>query len=155
LRKVLKNEELEILRLMLDFLLDEEIKIIKKIKEEVDKIGGSYFGLLNGEYPIHVLSQEPIKGIESEEEVYAEIRIREAKYVELTFRDNKLYFELPEVIAELFEKIWENKKKVADLKQRYISFITLTGFINNIRRSLIIKLDEKWLRNYLKRLKTR
>jgi len=145
LRKFLKNEYLEILRLMVNFLFKEGIEIMKKIKKEVDKIGGSYFGLLNGEYPIHILSQKPIRGIESEEEVYAEIRIREAKYVELTFRNNKLYFELPELIAELSEKIWENK----------ISFIALTGFINNIRRSLIIKLDEKWLRDYLEKLKNK
>lgn len=135
-----------------DFLSSEGQQIINEIKEELSTIGGSYFGLLNGEYPIHLVSKIPLSQIR-EDEILARIHIQEAKYVSLQFNNNILYFELPESIVEIFSKIWGDKIRIAKTKREYMSYITLTGKIDNIRRNLIIKLDTEWLENYLRRIK--
>lgn len=135
-----------------DFLSSEGQQIINEIKEELSTIGGSYFGLLNGEYPIHLVSKIPLSQIR-EDEIRARIHIQEAKYVSLQFNNNILYFELPESIGAIFSKIWGDKIRIAKTKREYISYITLTGKIDDIRRNLIIKLDTEWLENYLRRIK--
>lgn len=135
-----------------DFLSSEGQQIIKEIKEELSTIGGSYFGLLNGEYPIHLVSKIPLSQMR-EDEIPARIYIHDAKYVSLQFNNNTLYFELPEAIVEIFSKIWGDKLRIAKTKREYISYITLTGKIDDIRRNLIIKLDKEWLENYLRRIK--
>lgn len=158
-----KNFELaELRRIIRDYLqnkssvkdnlfTDKGKQMIRKLKEELDKIKGSYFGLLNGEYPIHLVSEKPLNQIQADE-ILSEIHINKARYVTLEFNNNKLYFELPEVIAKVFLKIWSDKVKIAKTKKEYISYITLTGKIEGIRRSLVIKLDKNWLDEYLKNI---
>ena len=128
------------------------ISLINRIKIELDKIKGSYFGLLNGEYPIHLVSEKPLTGVK-EDEIYVRVYIAEAKYVYLKFDDNILYFELPDAIAEVFSKVWEDKMKVAITKMKYINYIALTGEIDGIRRSLILRLNRDWLKDYINSLK--
>jgi len=128
------------------------ISLINRIKIELNKIKGSYFGLLNGEYPIHLVSKKPLTGIK-EDEIYVRVYIAEAKYVYLKFNDNMLYFELPDAIAEVFSKVWEDKMKVAITKMEYINYIALTGEIDGIRRRLILRLDRDWLKDYINSLK--
>ena len=128
------------------------ISLIDRIKIELDKMKGSYFGLLNGEYPVHLVSEKPLTGVK-EDEIYVRVYIAEAKYVYLKFDDNILYFELPDAIAEVFSKVWEDKMKVAITKMKYINYIALTGEIDGIRRSLILRLNRDWLKDYINSLK--
>jgi len=134
------------------FFVGDGISLINRIKIELDKIKGSYFGLLNGEYPIHLVSEKPLTGIK-EDQIYVRVYIAEARYVYLKFGGNVLYFELPDAIAEVFSKVWEDKMKVAITKMRYINYIALTGKIDGIRRSLILRLDRDWLNDYINSLK--
>jgi len=132
-------------------------QILKELKEELDKIGGSYFGLLNGEYPIHLISEKPLTKI-SKDEISAKVRVHDAKYVSLEFHNDdsepcKLFFELPEAIVEIFSEIWGDKRKIAETKRKHINYITLTGIIDGIRRNIMIKLDEEWLNNYLMKIR--
>ena len=43
--------------------------------------------------------------------------------------------------------------KVAITKMKYINYIALTGEIDGIRRSLILRLDRDWLKDYINSLK--
>jgi len=135
-----------------EYLEDYGVEILLRIKEELSRIGGSYFGLLNGEYPIHLISSRPLTQI-SGDEIFARVYIHDAKYVSFRFDNNELYFELPESIVEIFSQIWGDKIEIANTKREYINYITLTGKIDGIMRNLIIRLDERWLDNYLRRIR--
>lgn len=137
------------------FLTEKGLVEFENLKQNIDRIGGSYFGLLNGEYPIHLLSERslPEQLFESEDEINVRIHVSEAKCIIITLGNNNLYFELPISIAELFTKYWEDKMKIARLKERYVSFITLTGKIGNVRRSIKLNLDRTWLNEYIERMK--
>jgi hypothetical protein len=120
--------------------------------EELSKIKGSYFGLLNGEYPIHLVSEKPLENI-NEDKVKAKIYVHkesENAYVSLEIAENSpLYFELPEDIAKILFKVWRNKNQVANSKEKYLGHITLNGEIDGIRRSIKVELDKEWLKEYL------
>lgn len=138
-----------------DYFTDAGYEIIEDLKKELEKIKGSYLGLLNGMYPIHLVSSKPLSKIR-EDEIYARIHVsenREREYVRLEFDGNELFFDLPLVIAEIFSKILDNRRKIAEAKREYINYITLTGKIDGITRNLIIRLDESWLENYLRSFK--
>ncbi len=112
---------------------------MRELKQALIKIRGSYFGLLNGEYPIHLFSEREIPANLFEEEDEREITVSITR--DGTARvhlDNyaKLEFELPEYIAEFVKTNWENKIKIAKLKFDYFSFITLTGKIGGIQRNI-------------------
>ncbi len=136
----------------LSIFTEEGIETIRNLKEELDKINGSYFGLLNGEYPIHLISERALTQIPNDEAL-ARVYIHDAKYVSFVFADNRLFFELPETIVEIFSKIWSDRARVAETKRQYMNYVTLTGKIDGIRRNLIIRLDEEWLENYLRRIR--
>lgn len=127
---------------------------IMKIKEAIDNIRGSYFGLLNGVYPIHLLSEKSLVGIGTEDEYFAEVFVTGAKYVSLNFNGNKLFFELPEDIANTFKKVWGDKEAIAQKKGAFIKFVSLSGLVDGIRRNLKIKLDGEWLNDYLEKIRT-
>lgn len=135
------------------FLNEEGNYIIEQMIRALHKIRGSYFGLLNGEYPIHITSKSPISNVGNRDLIDAEVYIKGAKYITMKFADNKLFFELPDYLAELFQRVWEEKKLVAQQKQRVISYISLTGIIDGIKRSIIIKLNQDWLNEYIESLK--
>ncbi len=147
-REFLKKNDDSILK---GYMTDNGIHLMHELRKELEKIGGSYFGLLNGEYPIHVLSKKPIQGIGYRDIVRAEVYVTISGHVEVTFDNNKLFFELPEDVARIFSEVWGKKRKIAKLKREYISFITLSGKIDGIRRSIRIELDKDWLEEYLRR----
>jgi len=122
--------------------------LMSKLRDKLEKINGSYFGLLNGEYPIHILSKKPIRGIEDRDVIEAKVSVNEIGYVKINFNNNELVFELPEDVAQVFAKVWD-KNKAINLTRKYTSFITLSGEIDGIRRSIRIEFDESWLEKYL------
>lgn len=129
-------------------------KLIKELTKSLHDIRGSYFGLLNGEYPIHITSKHPISGIENRDTIDAKVYIENAKLIKISFNNNKLFFELPDYLAQLFQRVWSKKRLVAETKRRTISYISITGIIDGIKRNLIIRLDRDWLDNYINRLKS-
>ncbi len=133
-----------------NYLTEDGIDLMCKLKRELDRIEGSYFGLLNGEYPIHLLSEKPIKEIGNEDIITARIYVTEAGQVKVAFSGNELFFELPEDVARIFSEVWDKKRKIAKLKKRYISFITLSGKIGGISRNIRIDLDRDWLKEYIR-----
>jgi hypothetical protein len=136
-------------------IFDQEIDLIENLLEEVNHIGGSYFGLLNGEYPIHIVSERPIDNNLDKDEYEVYINARTNGIVEINLNNNNLLFELPIVIAQLLENLWVDDKRIydaSDYKRRNISFITLSGIIGGVRRNLKLILNNEWLNEYLSTL---
>lgn len=133
-------------------IFGQESELIRQLLEEVQRIGGSYFGLLNGEYPIHVISENPIDEVLDRDEYEVPIWVRENGTVSISLKNNSLSFELPTVVAELLQQVWANDRYIADFKRSHISFLTLSGIMGGVRRNIKLKLDTNWLNEYVSTL---
>ncbi len=127
-------------------------EIYQQMKTSLNSIGGSYFGLLNGQYPIHIFSDSALpENIEDEE--FAEVSVVNYEnefYMEFRVRGCSLNFELPDEIARFFATAWEQgATSVANTKLETIHYITLSGLVNGRRRSIKIGLDRDWLTQFL------
>lgn len=131
--------------------LPEEIQnLVESLYIELSHIRGSYFGLLNGEYPIHILSTSEIGDLRDEEEV--EVYLREPGVVKLRLNTYELFFELPLYIANILYKVWDDQVELATTKAKYINYVSLTGRIAGMQRNIILRLDRAWLKNYIEKL---
>ena len=123
-------------------------------------IGGSYFGMLQGRWPLHLLMHEPLSPAAFERDsirckVIGEDR-GEWRFVPVQARPGddqwfELGFSLPPLVAELVEQNWSDPVALADVKQQHFSYIDLSGVIGGIRRNIRLQLDRDWLRRYLER----
>jgi hypothetical protein len=130
------------------------------IAEACRAIGGSYFGMLQGQWPLHLLRSVPlppeafatdvvscrVHGNQMGEWMFVPIQAEpgEPGWFELEFC-------LPPFIAELLQDNWRDPVAVADLKRQHFSFIDLTGVIGDIRRSVRLQLDSDWIEAYIRR----
>ena len=134
--------------------LPEEIRdFVESLSIELSNIRGSYFGLLNGEYPIHLISTSEIGDVNDEEEV--EVYLPEPGLVKLYLNDIELFFELPHHLANIFNSVWKNRLEVANTKARYINYISLTGRIAGRQRNIILRPNRTWLDSYIEMLRAR
>lgn len=144
-----------------EYLTSKGVELIDSAVDKITQnIGGSYFGLLQGIWPLHLLTDEPlpkeaftqdiikckITSIGSSKELW--------KFTPLDYKKgHRNYFEiefsLPVEITQLIIKNWENPTAIANLKRNNFSFINLSGIIGGIHRSIRLELDENWLTNYL------
>jgi hypothetical protein len=127
-------------------------------------IRGSYFGMLQGQWPLHLLRRAPlppeafdddlvlcrVHGNDQGEWSFVPIQTQQSEN-----RWFELEFSLPTEIAELVERGWGDRIAVAQLKQQHFSFIDLTGVIGNIRRSVRLQLDPEWIDEYINRQRRR
>ncbi len=127
-------------------------RLLTELKKGLSTIQGSYFGLLNGEYPIHLLSKRDIGDVD--DEIYVQVHLEEPGLVRLELnRIASLFFELPEYVARIFQSVWTDRGKLANEKSRYIKYISLTGRFAKKQRNIILKLDKDWLSQYISMLR--
>lgn len=129
------------------------------IVEACQAIHGSYFGMLQGQWPLHLLRREPLPADAFREDV-VHCRVHgnnrgEWKFVPSQFQPGhpawfELEFSLPPLIAELVENSWDDPIAVANMKKQHFSFIDLSGVINGIRRSVRLQLDREWIDDYIR-----
>ncbi|NIE66892.1 hypothetical protein [Burkholderia sp. Ax-1719] len=128
------------------------------------RIQGSYFGMLQGRWPLHLLRAAPLPpSAFTSDTVRCEVRgndRNEWKFVpaNLTQGDSawfELEFSLPPLIAELVADAWDDDVAVAQIKQEHFSFIDLAGVIGGIQRNVRLELDANWIRTYLERRRSR
>jgi hypothetical protein len=130
------------------------------IAEACRAIRGSYFGMLQGQWPLHLLRREPLPPDAFVTDVVS-CRVHgnptgEWKFVPIEAEPGdrawfELEFSLPPLIAELVQDNWRDPIAVANLKQQNFSFIDLTGVIGGIRRSVRLELDRDWIEDYISR----
>lgn len=132
--------------------------------ESVSRIRGSYFGMLQGRWPLHLLTETPlptqafesdtlrchVTGYDSGNWMFTPSNIQPGN--EGWF---ELQFNLPADIASLVSENWGDREAVANIKQEYFSYINLSGIIGSIRRSVRLELDTDWINDYIKRLQKR
>jgi hypothetical protein len=131
-----------------DFMRD---KIIEPLRE----IGGSYFGMLQGRWPLHLLSKAPLPGgaFMQADEVRCRLWGKAASkwsFVPIESREGnpdwfRLEFDIPEPILRLIRRADGNSARVAYLKRRELSTLALSGKIEGIFRQVRLRLDEGWL----------
>lgn len=123
-------------------------------------IRGSYFGMLQGQWPLHLLGHEPLPPDAFPHDV-VDCRVHGDlsgvwRFVPSEVEPGhpawfELEFSLPPLIAELVQTNWRDPIAVANIKQQHFSFIDLTGVIGGIRRSVRLQLDRNWIESYIQR----
>ena len=139
--------------------------VFAAITRPLSLIRGSYFGMLQGKWPMHLLSRRELPP-----ELFVErdsLRCRVTggdggnwAFVPVDYDQDhrnwfRLEFDLPDQIAQLVRAAEGDPDRVADVKRRHFSFISLSGRIGGVRRQIRLELDEGWLDNYLWLLRQR
>lgn len=146
-----------------NFVFSEEgFRIVQQIRDQLNNIGGSYFGMLQGRWPLHLLSEEPLPPQAFQSDVIS-CRVTVRRDGLCTFSPSEfshqaaewfqLQFSLPaEIVKLLSEHDW-NPLNVAEMKQEHFSNVSLSGIIGGIRRQIRLELDGDLLDAYLEQLR--
>jgi hypothetical protein len=128
------------------------------------RIRGSYFGMLQGRWPIHLLREQPLPAAAFESDS-VQCRVRGDAEGHWRFEPLsadrgsakwfQLEFSLPQPLAELVAAGWEDPIEVANLKQQHFSYIDVSGVIGGVRRSVRLELNQEWIRHYVDRERNR
>jgi hypothetical protein len=161
-RKVLKGEDeyhSEEQSLNAFFTEDGKNLIRDNILHEVSSIKGSYYGMLQGKYPVHLLSNTelPSSLFMASDEILCKIYHRNENtwaFVPTDYEEGhpnyfELQFDLPEEIAKLIDEMWGDFEAIANAKRELFSFVNISGKIDGIRRQVQLRLDEEWLTDYI------
>jgi hypothetical protein len=122
------------------------------------RIKGSYFGVLHGMYPIHLICERAFpddlashgdvlgcKVVRIHGDTWAFEPLDQSDAGEGPFR---LQFDLPKRICVLL-KDTRTPQEVARVKRGHFARLNLWGTIGGIRRSLELRLEDDWLARYL------
>jgi len=141
------------------FTVEGKNLINKRILSELNNIQGSYYGMLQGKYPMHLLSNTelPNAPFRESDEILCRIHHRSNNtwsFVPRQYEEGdpnffELQFDLPEEIANILQGIWDNPEAVANVKRERFSFLNIAGKIGGIQRQIRLRLDEEWLDNYI------
>ena len=142
---------------------DEGINSVNTAIRALNRVGGSYFGMLQGRWPLHLLTQAPLPSSAFEGDT-VRCRLqgnREGQWRFTPSNSNsnddawfELQFFLSLELAEFVGQQWGDAIAIAETKSQNFSFIALSGLIGNIWRNVRIELDENWLQSYLERTRT-
>jgi len=131
-------------------------RIVKPLKS----IRGSYFGMLQGKWPIHLLSKKPLSPdlFVNRDTIKCKIYGRNSSiwsFVPLDCDEDspnwfRLEFDLPAEVAELVREAKGDKVEIAQVKREYFSFISVSGLIGRIRRQVRLELDEEWIDDFIR-----
>ena len=135
------------------------VESIQEASRGLNNIGGSYFGMLQGRWPLHLLTQNELPAGAFENDIL-QCRLQGNREGNWRFTPSsyergdpnwfELQFFLPVELAEKMSSHWENREFVARTKSEHFSFIAMSGKIGGIWRNVKIQLDQEWLRHYLR-----
>lgn len=140
------------------YLVDEIINPLREIR-------GSYFGMLQGKWPMHLLSPHSLPAVtfEGRDVVRCKVWGREAdrwSFSPVGIQEGdegwfRLEFDLPEEIAGIVHAARQDAFALAQIKQEQFSFLDVAGKIGGVYRQVRLKLDPDWLEAYLQRIAAR
>lgn len=158
-RYALQNKDYEINAN--SYLTEEGINLIEEsMVRLVRRIAGSYFGMLQGRWPMHLLTERPLppRAFETDKVSCRVVGYNtdEWKFIPLGSNPNsdswfELQFDLPSDVAVLVSSNWGDRVAVANMKQEYFSYINLSGIIGGIQRNIRLELDRTWIQEYIER----
>jgi hypothetical protein len=135
--------------------------IIQQIRDRINSIRGSYFGMLQGRWPLHLLSEQPLPPSAFQTDKLAcRVRVNHdgvCKFEPSEFEHQSaewfsLQFSLPQEIVNLLTQHDWNPIDIAHVKMEYFSTVSLSGIIGGVRRQVRLELDQDLLNAYLQRL---
>jgi hypothetical protein len=126
-------------------------------------IHGSYFGMLQGRWPMHLLAYKslPPTAFADQDEVLCRLYGRESDrwaFVPVNAQEGdpnwfRLEFDIPAEILEMVEAARDDKVAIANVKKEQFSTLDLAGKIDGILRQIRLRVDEDWLKSYLERIR--
>ncbi len=138
--------------------------VSERIIPNIQKIQGSYFGMLQGRWPLHLLAKDELPGEAFQsDEILCKIWGRDSEnwsfvpsqYTEDDPRWFRLEFDLPEEIAKMLVTARFDAEQAANVKKTYLNYLDVSGKIGGIQRQVRLKLDEEWIAAYSKRARKR
>ncbi|MCA9414398.1 MAG: hypothetical protein KC944_24510 [Candidatus Omnitrophica bacterium] len=136
-------------------------KFRRQVLQPLETIEGSYFGMLQGRWPIHFLSRAPLHEsvFSNQDVVLCRIYGKDSDRWSFVPLDGtpmdadwfRLEFALPTEIARLVKETGGDRVQTANLKREHFSFVTLSGIIGGVRRQVRLELDEPWIEDYIRR----
>lgn len=138
---------------------ESRVSKLQSIKRNYLDIRGSYFGMLQGRYPMHLVSNNelPSNLFTQTDEIQCMLfkkdggfwRFAPSQISELNLSYFELEFSLPKEIARIMDQLTD-KNDVANMKRGNFSYIDLSGKIGNVRRTVRLRLDDDWLSIFLR-----
>jgi hypothetical protein len=126
-------------------------------------INGSYFGMLQGKWPMHLLSRKPLPPavFARRDDVPCKIYGRNSdrwSFVPVEWNEGdinwfRLDFDIPEEILELVKAVGSDPMALAQVKHEQFSTLDLSGRIGDIYRQVRLRLDEEWFEQYLQKIR--
>lgn len=139
--------------------------VLNEVVRPLLGIQGSYFGMLQGRWPLHLLAKSPLpEGMfANRDEVPCRVYGRDSPRwsfapAEVSQGEEgwfRLEFDIPEEVVGFVRAARENPIALAEVKETNFSFLDLVGKIGGIQRQVRLRLDEDWLGSYLQRLRRR
>lgn len=148
-------------------------KVTDAILPAIRELRGSYYGMIEGLYPVHLISRReiPARLIREQGTIRCEIRVSEDEQTwafepsEIP-RDSpdffRLEFSIPEFVAEMLEARTERQgdenarwRQIADIKRQYLRFVDVTTVSDGQLLGFRLALDINWLNRYLETLRLR
>ncbi len=120
---------------------------LKELSDVVKSLQTSFFGITSTGILLNFLSKEPFPEelFREVDEQLCKIFYNEGLNMWLEFSEDeekrRFYFDIPYGLEEIILK----GGNVLDEKERHFEQLTVSYFINNILRSLILKIDKEWL----------
>jgi hypothetical protein len=125
-------------------------------------IEGSYFGMLQGRWPMHLLSRRPLPeaAFAGQDEVACRVYGRDSdrwSFAPVGLQEGdaswfRLEFDIPAEVVGFVRAARGDPLALAAVKQEHFSYLDLAGRIGGIQRHVRLRLDEDWLEAYLKRI---
>jgi hypothetical protein len=129
------------------------------------EVNGSYFGMLQGKWPMHLLSRRSLPSLTfaGQDEILCKVYGRESDrwsfspidYPKEDERWFQLQFDIPEEILGLVQAARSDPHALAQVKQQQFSYLDIAGRIGGVYRQVRLRLDEEWLEAYLQRIRSR
>jgi hypothetical protein len=126
------------------------------------KIKGSYFGMLQGRWPMHLLSLQPLPKIafQDKNEIRCRLYGRDSSrwsFVPVGAQKTapdwfRLDFDIPSEILEFVREARGDPIALSTIKKDSFSYLDLAGRIGGIQRQVRLLLDEEWLDSYRTRI---
>lgn len=139
--------------------------IERRVIEPFNKIGASYFGVLQGKWPMQLFSERalpPMAFMESDEvecRLYGMGANRWSFVPDGIDRNSEDYFrlefDLPDEIVLALDPMRDDALQVANLKEQHFAFLDVSGRIGGVQRQIRLKLSREWWQDYVHRIRNR